>query len=54
MVADRLSKDEALGVVASALFSDAPLYVRPYEQWVERGESVKLIDRTDQKLLRLG
>jgi hypothetical protein len=28
-VADRLTKDEVLGVVASALFSDKPLFVRP-------------------------
>lgn len=29
---DRLTKDEALGVVASALFSDNPMYVRTTEE----------------------
>lgn len=31
--ADRLTKDEVLGVVASALFAERPLFVRTYEQW---------------------
>ena len=52
MVADRLTKDEALGVVASALFSDQPIFEKPYKEWVEWCESVNLIDRKDQKLLQ--
>lgn len=34
--ADRLTVDEALGVVASALFrpEKPPLYARSYEQWM--------------------
>ena len=32
--ADRLRRDEALGVIAACLFGAKPPYMKPYEQWV--------------------
>jgi hypothetical protein len=32
--ADRLCRDEALGVVAACLYGAKPPYLRTYEQWV--------------------
>lgn len=52
LFADHLGKDEALGVVASALFSSAPpMYVRSYEEWVRWNERFLKLDRSGQKLL---
>jgi hypothetical protein len=34
--ADRLNRDEALGVVAACLFGVQPPYLHTYEQWVAR------------------
>ena len=33
--ADMCTRDEALGVVASALFSKRPIFVRSYESWLK-------------------
>lgn len=36
LFAEGLSRDEALGVVASAIFSEKrPIFVRTYEEWIK-------------------
>jgi len=49
--ADGLTKDEALGVVASALFSSRPIFVRSYEEWVRWHEQFAGMKRETVPLL---
>lgn len=51
LFADHLTRDEVLGVVASALFSEKIMYVKTYEQWVYWQERYCGLDRTNQKLI---
>lgn len=41
--AEGLTPDEALGVVASALFGPYPIYVRTYEEWYRWREKWQLL-----------
>ena len=49
LFAEGLGKDEALGVVASALFSCKPIFVCSYEEWVQQTRWWNRFENTPSK-----